>query len=567
MITKVRWLRDYFGFATALEFWAAAFFLVAQLPLKLWNIFHYRFDSDESQHLHVVWGWTRGFVQYRDLFDNHMPLFQLICAPVLGVMGEHARDLYWMRGLMLPLYLVSLWAVYRIGEKVFSRRVGIWSAILMACYSEYHLCTTEFRTDNLWTTLWLLCLLVLVSGAFSIRRALVSGLLLGLCFGVSLKSTLMLLTIVTAAAMAVSLVGWAKLNISWPDAAKSTAAFLSATATVPLSIIIFFAAKGIWPAMRYCVFEHNVLTHPASTRTYLHLLILPVALPLLIFGARRIFRNQLHSGRAFRPLFLLFVGCAYYLLLQSLWGHITRQDYLPFYPIAALITVAGLSAIPRRWPAFRLTSAFPVPAVAVLLFAIFNLWPRIAHTNNAAREVGLVREVLKLTEPNDYVFDRKGETVFRRRAFYYVLEGLTRERLRRGLIPDNARERCVETRTCLAVIGKHMPLRDEHFITANYLRGHGRVRVAGYLLHAAPQQNEIDFNVAIPAEYKLVTTRGTASGLLDGTPFDQPRFLAAGQHHFRLTSPGSRIAVVWAQAAERNFSPFGRHRNGAHHRA
>ncbi|MGZ5005932.1 MAG: hypothetical protein ACXV8H_10445, partial [Chthoniobacterales bacterium] len=106
MITKVRWLRDYFGFATALEFWAAAFFLVAQLPLKLWNIFHYRFDSDESQHLHVVWGWTRGFVQYRDLFDNHMPLFQLICAPVLGVMGEHARDLYWMRGLMLPLYLV-----------------------------------------------------------------------------------------------------------------------------------------------------------------------------------------------------------------------------------------------------------------------------------------------------------------------------------------------------------------------------------------------------------------------------------------------------------------------------
>src|SRR5207302_6294629 len=105
-----------------------------------------------------------GFVQYRDIFDNHMPLFQLLCAPVLGVMGEHARDLYWMRLLMLPLYLVSLWATYHIGAKVFSQRVGLWSAILVGSFSEFHLCTTEFRTDNLWLTLWLLCLVVVAGG-------------------------------------------------------------------------------------------------------------------------------------------------------------------------------------------------------------------------------------------------------------------------------------------------------------------------------------------------------------------------------------------------------------------
>jgi len=548
-------LREQVGFTMTLEFAGLVLFVIFQVALKVWSILHYRFDSDEPQHLHVVWGWTRGLVQYRDVFDNHMPLFQMLCAPLLGVMGEHARDLFWMRGLMLPLYFVSLWATYRIGEKVFSRRVGIWSALLLSCYSEYFLCSTEFRTDNLWSTLWLLCLLVLVSGKFSVRRALVSGLLLGLCFGVSMKTTLMLLTIVTAAVMAASLVGWSKLDLSWREILQSAAAFLGATAIVPFIIIGFFAAKGIWPQMHYCVFEHNLITHVPSARTYLHLLILPVALPLLIYGARKTFRQQWRSPAAFRPLFVTFLGCAYYLILQSLWGHITRQDFLPFYPLAALAVVAGFCAL----PSFGLTSRLPIPAVAVVLLIAFSLWPHIARTNSAAREIRLVREVLKITKPNDYVFDRKGETVFRPRAFYYVLEGLTRERLRRQLLVDDTEKRCVETRTCVAVSGAHIPARDEHFITANYLPGKGRVRVAGYYLHPKSPETEAEFNVAIPAEYQLIAANGKVTGLLDGTPYDQPRFLEAGKHHFRLTSATPRVAVVWAQAVENNFSPFARH--------
>src|SRR5215468_5948038 len=74
-----------------------------------------RVNSDEPQHLHVVWAWTHGLLPYRDVFDNHMPLFQLLCAPILGLLGEHAADLYWMRLLMVPLYFLSLWCVYRIG--------------------------------------------------------------------------------------------------------------------------------------------------------------------------------------------------------------------------------------------------------------------------------------------------------------------------------------------------------------------------------------------------------------------------------------------------------------------
>ena len=44
--------------------------LAAMLLLYVAYVFRYRIGSDETQHLHVVWGWTHGLLQYRDVFDN-----------------------------------------------------------------------------------------------------------------------------------------------------------------------------------------------------------------------------------------------------------------------------------------------------------------------------------------------------------------------------------------------------------------------------------------------------------------------------------------------------------------
>ena len=128
---------DYLSLSGGTEFCIATCLFALVLAIKIWNIFRYRFDSDESQHLHVIWAWTQGLVQYRDVFDNHMPFFQILCAPLLGLAGEHANDLYWMRLLMLPLYFLSGWCLYRIGSILFSRRVGIWAVILVGCYAPY----------------------------------------------------------------------------------------------------------------------------------------------------------------------------------------------------------------------------------------------------------------------------------------------------------------------------------------------------------------------------------------------------------------------------------------------
>src|SRR5262249_26715629 len=67
---------------TPLEVGGALALVAAATLLRLGAIFRYRFDSDEPQHLHVVWAWTQGLAQYRDVFDNHMPLFHLLNVPV-----------------------------------------------------------------------------------------------------------------------------------------------------------------------------------------------------------------------------------------------------------------------------------------------------------------------------------------------------------------------------------------------------------------------------------------------------------------------------------------------------
>lgn len=161
----------YFGFSSAAEMVSASVLALLLLVGRFFELRRYRINSDEPQHLHVAWGWTRHLLPYRDLADNHMPLFQLLSAPFVTLFGEHPSTLIAMRALMVPLYLVSVWCTYQMGTIAFSRRVGIWAALVLSAWPPYFLCSLEYRTDNLWAPLWLLCLVVLASGPFTWQRA------------------------------------------------------------------------------------------------------------------------------------------------------------------------------------------------------------------------------------------------------------------------------------------------------------------------------------------------------------------------------------------------------------
>jgi Dolichyl-phosphate-mannose-protein mannosyltransferase len=554
---------DYFGMSGQAEFIAAASLFALMIVFKLLNMMSYRFDSDESQHMHVIWAWARGFVQYRDVFDNHMPLFQILFAPIFGVIGDRATILYWMRFILLPMYFVAAWCTYRIGELLFSRRAGVWAVILAGFHTMYHFISFEFRTDNLWAPLWLLCITVLISGALTVPRAVVAGLLLGFCFGISMKSLLLLVSLLVGAAIALLLVGRKRLGQSWSHLTCCFAAFLAAATLVPGTITLAFALAGVWRDFFYCNFEHNILPHlNARNHPAWWIIVFPVAFPFVIYAARLIVRAAPGPAVAFRRAFV-FLICGFYLLaLRSFWNLLTRQDYLPYYPLAFVICSGGLLALSRHVEKYNLRIGqylrrIPLPAFIGLIEVFLVLVTRPFWIDRGRIETSLLRGVLKLTDPGDYVLDCKGETIFRQRCFRPVTESIMLERLMRGLIMDNAAERCVQTHTCVAVMMGRMPIRAREFIWENYIPVGDNLRVAGrFLKPSSTDSTRMEFEVVIPAAYKIIARDAPVRGTLDGIPYDGARFLAAGKHTFVQTSPGATLLLLWAQAVDRNFIPL-----------
>jgi len=555
-----RRIADYFGLSYPHEFASAVSLLIALILLRVITVMHYKFGADEPQHLHVIWGWARGFVQYRDLADNHMPLFQILCAPIYKLIGDRATILYWMRILLQPLYIVAFWCTYRIGSLLFSRRVGVWAAILAGLSFDYAFCSVEFRTDNLWAPLWLLCMSVLLGGALTTRRALIAGFLMGLCFGVSMKTSLLVMSTVIGGSMTLIFVGRERLGIGWRQILGALTAFFATALIVPATIMAAFALYGIWPQFRYWIFDHNVVpgltNHPAWW-----VIIFAVGFPLVALEARRAVAATPETIVAARQSFVFVTAGFFFTALLSFWPFLSRQDYLPFYPLAFVICTGAVLTVWDRWTRHRdiakIWRAVPMPALFGVCELLVALLVHPFWVDKAKLESDLLRTTLKLTEPGDFVFDRRGETVFRQRCFYPIIETFTKERIRRGLMADNTIQRCIDTRTCVAILPDDMPLATFRFLEQNYLPIGNRLRVAGIRLHSSTDEKHFDFEIVIPASYKIIARDvGTVMGVLDGERYEgKERFLSPGTHTFVQTSTGHDLVVFWAQAVDRHFRP------------
>jgi hypothetical protein len=552
----IRVAEDYFEISRS-EVVVVALLLAILAAIDAVGLLHHRFDSDEPQHLHVIWGWTHGLVQYRDLFDNHMPLFHLLFAPVLAAIGDRATVLFWMRLALFPTCFVAAWCTFRIGALLFSRRAGLAAAMLVAFYPTYHRTSLEFRADNLWAPLWLLCLVVLINGRLTPRRAAFAGLLLGCAFGISMKTSLLFLSLIGAAAAVFLLVRGKNFSLSRSDCFRCAVALAIGTALVPAVIMLGFAIGGVWHDFRYCVFDHNILPHFGS-RPGWRFMIFPIAFPLLLYAGRVLMQNGPRPELAIRRGFI-FLVCGFYLsALISFWSQITRQDFLPSHPLVGVFCAAGLGYVDRFRPAFiGFFRRVPLPAFVIAAELLVGVAIEPFWIDGTKNETALLRDVLTVSDPDDYVFDNKGETVFRRRCFRPVLETLTLERIRRGLLLDDAARTCVEKRVCVAVLPRHAWLPSYAFIEQNYLPVADRLRIAGRILKpSAANSKRCDFDVAIPASYEIVAADNVVSGELDGTPYTGARFLLTGRHWFESASPVTRVALLWAQAADRNFTPF-----------
>lgn len=548
-------------------------FYAVILALKIIYIFRYRFDSDEPQHLHVVWGWAHGLLQYRDVFDNHTPLFHLLCTPIFIAIGERPEALFMMRLAMIPLYALALWSTYIIGRVIFSQRVGLWASVFVGLYSSFFLCSVEFRTDDLWIIFWLFAIALLIRGRITISRVFIVGLFLGIATGVSMKTTLMLITLcISALATIVFPFKGRLLKYSFRKLTPYAATMLLGLLLVPLALTLFFYFKGDLAPFFYGAVKHNMLSNHGRWRLFQwKFFLFPIILMLLWWGARAIaFYSTANAGIITRRVFVFFVTGVYISLLKIFWPLVEPQSKLPFYPLFIIfLTPLPLIVVPH-WFAKRLSNVLLsrlLSGTLVLFLVAFIEMGILIHLllvhdtswrNKMQNQIGLLTDVLQLTNPNDLVMDLKGETIFRQRSFYYVLEGITRTRIGCGLISDDIPERLIASSTCVAILDdRRFTPRTRSFLDENYLPI-GYLRVAGQFLTipASSEMHSIFFDVRIPAPYEILAESSMVTGLLDDTPYQGARFLATGRHVFRTSCKENKLALVWAQAVERGFSPF-----------
>ena len=356
---------------------AAVSVLVLLFILKILYSFAYHADSDETQHLHVVWGWTHGLLPYRDVFDNHAPLFQFLCSPLFRLIGERPDILIPMRWAMIPLYFLCLWCVYRCGTLLFSRRLAVWAALLVGAYPTFFSKSTEFRTDDLWTPLWLLSLLALIRRPLGPMSFFLAGLGLGAAFATSMKTSALLISLVFSG---LALLAWKtirRMPVAWKKIPTLAAAALAGMAIVPALVIVYFAWKGALFDLSYGVIHHNLVAG------FFRLDLLKRArlfiLPTLLSAVGGYYAIRATSDPARRDRLAILAGTAAFLslLFALYWPIIEPHDLLPLVPLALLVALPALTralqenplSVPSLFRSHLLLSHFPLTSSIFISFS------------------------------------------------------------------------------------------------------------------------------------------------------------------------------------------------------
>jgi hypothetical protein len=528
---------------SAAERWTLTAIAAVSLVLRAVCYFRYRFDSDEPQHLHVAWGWAQGLVQYRDYFDNHAPLFHIVTSWILKPLGERDDILLWMRGPMLPLYAVVLWGTYVIARRFWSRRVAIAATVLLSFFPPFFLKSIEYRTDNFWNAVCVVALVVLTGGPMTLARIFATGVVLGIAFTVSLKTVLLVISLAFAAVTLPFLIREEKFHIG--ESVSKALVFIAGFAIAPALIALYFVHLGAWPNLVYCVFKFNELVAATHSNVRLLRLLYPLELLLLLRYARHFARQRTFDETSRMRFRLGMLFGMFTITLGGFWILISPRDFLPMMPLLAIFIVAWL--IRTSPTTARLATAYAV-AATLCLAGLLHYTERFG--DQTTEWVTMMHQALRLAAPGEPLSDFKGETVYRRRPTYWVLETITREAMRHNLLQDTMWEDAVRANCHVAQAdGPFWPPRSRALFSANFL-DMGRLRASGQMI-----KPDGTFTIAIPGDYVVVDKNGLASGTLDGAPSNAPRTLTAGPHRFAPPND-THYAVLWAPAFARGYSPF-----------
>ena len=482
--------------------WALA---ATALAVRIAFIFIHGIDSDEPQHLHVAWAWSRGLVQYRDVFDNHFPLLHLLFAPLMAIVPESSTVFLIARLAILPFAIGCSWLLYLIAQPLLGSRAAATAAILLSVMPPWLQYSVEFRNDTLWVFFWLAAVALMTR-----KRYALAGVAAALCLLASIKAAPLLLAHILASA-----------SLHRGVERRTLMRFATGAAVPLLATAVFLYARGALDEMVYSTLLMNVSmpVHPGR-RIAGVLAFAVIAPPLALRGRSRLnFNNPLVSHLA------LFAAW-YSILLLCFWPLLTSRDFLPLVPLGTLV-IASTSILP------------------VLIFiaaTLLSVWIAELQLPRDVSRQRFIDDAVRLTRPDEYVFDIKGNAVFRRRPSYTIYDIVGRSLTNNGTLPDRAPEDIVARRCCVAIDDlSHIPQRTRAFLNRHFI-DHGAVRVCGAVVRDGA------FSIAVPEVYAVVA-RHPRNVVVDGVPYRGPRFLDAGPH--TLTSSDSEpVTVIWSRAAQ-----------------
>jgi hypothetical protein len=551
--------------------WLVAITFTAIMALRVLAILHYRIDSDEPQHLHVVWGWTHGLVQYRDVFDNHTPLFHLACIPIFKLVGERADAIVYMRFAMLPLFFFSLWCIHRLGTLIQSPATALWGAIFAALTPAFCFTSTEYRADDLWTALWLGSLVVLLGGEPGWKRGLSAGILFGATAATSLKTLALLGCLGLACFVGLFLTGSIKAAATDRKSRALLAAIIAGFTVVPALLALWFARQGALPDAIYGIFTYNSVPGLGRIRILrdfvIGLLELIGLIALLIPSSAWMARRLIPPQRRLR-FHLIFLSSGFYgALIYTLWPLLDAEHLIPFQPLFVLGFMPLILDVIFRGVGSG-SAKFRVAIPAAIAIAIVAGEAMALQTDSVRPSLQTYADLLHLSEPSDYVMDLKGETIFRRRPYRFLFEGVGIIRARKGLLPDDIPEEMIRTKTCIAIHYNYRFIfpRALEFLDANYIPV-SSFRVLGHSMILSADQGTYTFNVVIPETYAFISDGRLVAGTIDGQPCAGHAILAKGPHEFLPNRPRQHMEFIWKQAIDRGFFPDYRAMQAAPHAA
>lgn len=504
--------------------------IAALLGLRLWLINASPVNGLELQQAHLAWSWNQGELPYRDVMDLYPPLLGWWERGPVAWLGPQASILTSLRGVAQLWYVLSLYALWSIGRRLYGPAAGLSAMVLVGLYPSWFAGMGQAGIVGPWCALTLGALAVLAGARDGGQRGrawwagCLAGLALCLCLQMAWLLSLMALATVAVslrqlgerAASPLRLFGWGMLGLI----------------TAPVLWLLWFACHGALPALMAWLGD-EALGDGSLAGGWRMVVCLLLALAGMVWISWRFAAVDAAARPAWR-LFMALNAWLYLTLVVMAWPWYDRPDFAPMVALSGLVLCGELA----RWPGLRGGRG---PAAALLLAGIELAcigWSLPAGRDALRGERSTLATVLRYSAPGDPVMDAEGAAVFRPRPYYPLLAGPSGGRSAPQRAPDTVADELVRHADHL-VIREALPPVSDSFVARNYLQLQGAVYAAGLALPpVAIDGAERPLRLELPGDYTLTDGLHAVCASMDGHPPASHWRLATGTHYLQASTPG-----------------------------